>query len=63
MAHVKEPKGVDLEINSRDLTKEEESAISEFIKTFKASKQKSCISKRRVVKKSISKKVNLVKEK
>lgn len=36
MGHIKEPVGVDFEINSRELTKEEESAISEFIKSYKA---------------------------
>ena len=36
MGHIKEPKGVDLIINSRPLTKEEEIAISEYIRSYKA---------------------------
>ena len=36
MGHIKEPAGVDLVINSRPLTKEEETAISEYIRTYKA---------------------------
>lgn len=35
MGHIKEPKGVDFIIQSRQLTKEEESAISEYIKNYK----------------------------
>ena len=36
MGHIKEPAGVDLVIKSRPLTKEEESAISEYIRSYKA---------------------------
>lgn len=36
MGHIKEPDGVDLVINSRPLTKEEETAISEYIRAYKA---------------------------
>ncbi|MDP2336442.1 MAG: hypothetical protein Q8N05_08345 [Bacteroidota bacterium] len=36
MGHIKEPAGVDLIINSRPLTKEEETAISEYIRAYKA---------------------------
>jgi hypothetical protein len=35
MGHIKEPEGVDLIINSRPLTKEEEIAISNYIRTYK----------------------------
>ena len=35
MGHIKEPAGVDLVINSRPLTKEEETAISEYIRVYK----------------------------
>jgi hypothetical protein len=35
MGHIKEPKGVDFVIQSRQLTKSEELAISEFIKNYK----------------------------
>ncbi len=36
MGHIKEPDGVDFVINSRPLTKEEETAISEYIRNYKA---------------------------
>ena len=36
MGHIKEPEGVDLVINSRPLTKEEEIAISNYIRAYKA---------------------------
>ncbi len=36
MGHIKEPEGVDFVINSRPLTKEEETAISEYIRAYKA---------------------------
>ena len=36
MGHIKEPEGVDLIINSRPLTKEEEFAISNYIRAYKA---------------------------
>jgi hypothetical protein len=36
MGHIKEPTGVDLVINSRPLTKEEETAVSEYIRAYKA---------------------------
>lgn len=35
MGHIKEPDGVDFVINSRPLTKEEETAISEYIRAYK----------------------------
>jgi len=35
MGHIKEPAGVDFVINSRPLTKEEEIAISEYIRAYK----------------------------
>jgi hypothetical protein len=40
MGYIKEPDGVDFEINSRPLTKEEEIAISEFILNYKARQTK-----------------------
>jgi hypothetical protein len=40
MGYIKEPDGVDFEINSRPLTKEEEIAISEFIRNYKARQTK-----------------------
>jgi hypothetical protein len=36
MGHIKEPDGVDFVVNSRPLTKEEEIAISEYIRAYKA---------------------------
>jgi hypothetical protein len=36
MGHIKEPDGVDLVIKSRPLTKEEEFAISNYIRAYKA---------------------------
>jgi len=36
MGHIKEPDGVDFVINSRLLTKDEEIAISEYIRAYKA---------------------------
>ena len=39
MGHIKEPESVDFIINSRPLTKDEESAISKYIKDYKAKKK------------------------
>ena len=36
MGYIKEPKGVDLVINSRPITKEEGLEISEYIRAYKA---------------------------
>jgi hypothetical protein len=36
MGHIKEPDGVDFVINSRPLTKDEEVAISNYIRAYKA---------------------------
>ncbi len=36
MGHIKEPNGIDFVINSRLLTKDEEIAISEYIRAYKA---------------------------
>lgn len=36
MGHIKEPEGVDFVIKSRPLTKEEEIAISNYIREYKA---------------------------
>ena len=60
MGHIKEPDGVDFEINSRELTKEEESAISEFIKSYKAKLLKGYTAKRRTPKSATSKKKTAV---
>ena len=63
MGHIKEPDGVDFEINSRELTKEEESAISEFIKSYKEKLSKGHSTNRRISKRTISKKKIAVQEK
>ncbi len=36
MGHIKEPEGVDFVINGKPLTKDEEIAISNYIKSYKA---------------------------
>lgn len=36
MGHIKEPKGVDFIIKSEPLTEKEQTAISEYIKNYKA---------------------------
>lgn len=36
MGYIKEPEGVDFIINSRPLTKEEETAISSYIQAYKS---------------------------
>jgi len=36
MGHIKDPAGIDFVINSRALTKDEEMAISEYIRAYKA---------------------------
>lgn len=60
MGHIKEPNGVDFEINSRELTKEEESAISEFIKNYKAKLSKSNTAKSKTTKRVISRKKGIL---
>lgn len=36
MGHIKEPEGVDLVINGKPLTKEQEVAVTNFIQSYKA---------------------------
>ena len=59
MGHIKEPDGVDFLIKSRPLTKDEEIAISEFIRAYKAkhSKKKSEVKNHKVIGVSSKKKV------
>ena len=52
MGHIKEPEGVDFVINSRPLTKEEEAAISEYIRDYKAKN-----SRKQVVGRSVRKRI------
>ena len=40
MGYIKEPEGVDFVINSRPLTKDEQNAISEYIRAYKAKHSK-----------------------
>jgi hypothetical protein len=52
MGHIKEPEDVDFVIDSRTLTKEEEIAISDYIRAYKAKhSQKKVQSKRTTSKK------------
>jgi hypothetical protein len=52
MGHIKEPDGVDFVINSRPLTKEEETAISEYILDYKNKHSKKQIASNKKPKKS-----------
>ena len=52
MGHIKEPAGVDFVINSRPLTKEEETAISEYIRNYKEKSSQKAHNKRTVQKES-----------
>ena len=54
MGHIKEPKGVDLIINSRPLTKEEEVAISEYIRNYKLKNSKAANKTKQTSKKRVS---------
>ena len=53
MCHIKEPDGVDLLINSRQLTAKEESAISDFIKAYYAKHSRKTTSKKMTSRKKI----------
>jgi len=57
MGHIKEPEGVDFVINSRQLTNEEEIAISDYIRSYKAKHSNKQISTKREERKSLGKKV------
>ena len=56
MGHIKEPDGVDLIINSRPLTKEEETAISEYIRAYKIKHSQRQVSKKRTPRKTAEQK-------
>ena len=47
MGHIKEPDGVDFVINSRPLTRDEEIAISEYIRAYKAKRSHKQLSAKR----------------
>jgi len=59
MGHIKEPEGVDFVINSRPLTKEEEAAISEYIRLYKAKPSHKTPNKRTERKSAEQKKVEV----
>lgn len=63
MGHIKEPEGVDFEINSRELTKGEESSISKFIKNYKSKTSKGHNAKKRIPKRAASNKKIAIQEK
>jgi len=52
MGYIKEPDGVDFVINSRPLTKDEEIAISEYIRAYKAKNSRQQVSTKRAERKS-----------
>ena len=56
MGHIKEPVGIDFVIKSRSLTKEEEIAISEYIRAYKSKHSQKQISKKRTVRTTTKKK-------
>lgn len=56
MGHVKEPEGVDFVIKSRPLTKDEEDAISNYIRAYKAKHSKKRVADKPKRKKVISRK-------
>ncbi|HAH23031.1 MAG TPA: hypothetical protein DCL77_04590 [Prolixibacteraceae bacterium] len=56
MGHIKEPAGVDFVINSRPLTKKEETAISEYIRTYKAKHSNKQIQTKRTPRKTTAQK-------
>ena len=58
MGHIKEPKGVDFIINSRPLTKDEEIAISNYIRAYKAKHSQRPVGTKRTKRVSVKKKVH-----
>jgi hypothetical protein len=52
MGHIKEPNGVDLVIKSRPLTKEEEIAISSYVRAYKAKHSLKKVQSKRVTSKT-----------
>ncbi|MFM9944388.1 MAG: hypothetical protein ACKVQB_04070 [Bacteroidia bacterium] len=49
MGYIKEPEGVDFIINSRPLTKDEQNAISEYIRAYKEKHSQKRVSAKRIV--------------
>ena len=58
MGHIKEPEGVDFVINSRQLTKDEEIAISDYIRSYKAKHSHQSSRAKRTKRAAVKKKVN-----
>ena len=54
MGHIKEPDGIDFVINSRSLTKDEEIAISEYIRAYKAKHSHKQLSTKRAAPKRVT---------
>jgi hypothetical protein len=57
MGHIKEPEGVDFVINSRPLTNEEEIAISNYIRAYKAKHSQRKVATKRTERATARKKV------
>lgn len=54
MGHIKEPDGIDLVIKSRPLTKEEEIAISEYIRAYKAKHSRKQLPTKRTARRKVA---------
>jgi hypothetical protein len=57
MGLIREPKNVDLIINSRSLTKNEEIGISEYIRAYKAKRADQQVPTKKTERKAIRKKI------
>jgi hypothetical protein len=53
MGHIKEPDGVDFVVNSRPLTNEEEIAISNYIRAYKAKHSHRQVHAKRTIRKKV----------
>lgn len=58
MGHIKEPAGVDFVIKSRPLTKDEEIALSEYIRAYKAKHSRKRTAAKRTTRKVVKKKLS-----
>lgn len=57
MGHIKEPQGIDFVINSRTLTKEEETAISKHIQAYRKKYSTKVVSSKRTTRVIAKKKI------
>ena len=57
MGHIKEPDGVDFVINSRPLTRDEEIAITEYIRAYKTKHSRRQVSTKKAGRTTARKKV------